>query len=304
MGTPIEKQASIPGPNLRFGTSSWSSKSWVGSFYPEGTKPADFLSSYARVFNTVEADVTYYRIPSHSMVQGWRRRTPSGFQISAKYPRTVVHAGSGRTPDPDRVLVYDHVQKDSENFLTVMRELGDRCGPLVLQFPYFNKQAFGEPGPFLERLDSFLEHLPPDFQYAVEIRNKNWVTEDLLELLRSHQVAFVLLDLSYMPHPADLATQHQLVTSDFIYARLIGDRKKIDSMTDKFDQIVLDQSSRLSRWADLLKQLSGQVHDFFVYANNHYAGHGPATAAELAALVRGEEPPPAPQVPRPGELPF
>lgn len=294
----------LPGPRFRFGTSSWSAKSWVGNFYPEKAKPADFLSLYSQVFNTVEADVTYYRIPSRSMVQGWKRKTPKSFVLSAKYPRSVVHAGQGATPDPERLLVYDHVQKESEAFLKVMGELGEKCGPLVLQFPYFNRKAFAEAGPFVERLDVFLGRLPLDFRFAVEIRNKNWVTGPFLEMLRSHRAGFVLLDLAYMPHGAELAERFDLVTSDFVYTRLIGDRKKIDSMTDRFDQVVLDQRPRLERWAELLNRLGEQVQDFFVYANNHYAGHGPATAAEIEALVRGSEPPPAPQVPRPGELPF
>ena len=293
-----------PGPRWHFGTSSWSAKSWVGNFYPKSTKPADFLASYARCFDTVEADVTYYRIPSRSMVAGWKRKTPPNFVLSAKYPRSVVHAGEGASPDPERVLVYEHVQRDSERFLEVMRELGPKCGPLVLQFPYFNRTCFAELGAFLERLGPFLERLPLDFRYAVEIRNKDWVTDGFLELLRSHRVGFVLLDLAYMPHPADLAESHDLVTADFIYARLIGDRKKIDALTETFDAIVLDQRPRLARWAELLNELSEGVSEIFAYANNHYAGHGPATAAELAALVRGEEPPPAPRVPRSGELPF
>lgn len=300
-----KQERPLPGPHLRFGTSSWSAKSWVGSFYPEGTKPADFLAAYSHVFNTVEADVTYYRVPSRSMVQGWKRKTPKSFTLSAKYPRSIVHAGDGATPDPDRLLVYDYVQKESTNFLNVMGELGPKCGPLVIQFPYFNQKVFKERGPFLERLERFLERLPPDFRYAVEIRNKNWVDEEFLGVLRAHHVAFCLLDLAYMPHPADLAKKFNLVTADFVYSRLIGDRKKIDSLTKTFDKIVFDQRPRLERWADLLNEISEETTEMFTYANNHYAGHGPATAAELSALVKGEEPPAAPpQVPRPGELPF
>ena len=70
---------------IRWGTSSWSEKTWVGSFYPKGTPPGDFLSIYADTFDTVEADVTYYRIPDVRMVAGWVRKTPAGFTLSAKF---------------------------------------------------------------------------------------------------------------------------------------------------------------------------------------------------------------------------
>lgn len=297
-------------PRFRFGTSSWSESSWVGSFYPEGTKPADFLSYYATRFDTVEADVTYYRVPGREMVRGWERKTPEGFTLSAKFPRTIVHGGDGPHPDPRTLLSPQRTARTTETFLETMGLLGAKCGPLVLQFPYFNKKTFAEPGPFYALLDAFLSRLPKDFRYGVELRNKSWLTWELIDLLRRHGVALVLVDLLYMPHPAELAKDLDLVTSSFVYCRLIGDRKKIDSLTDTFDRIVLDQSSRLRRWAKLLQQLTTESTELFAYANNHYAGHGPATAEQLAELVTGEKPrggaateAAPPEVPD-GELPF
>jgi len=297
-------------PRFRFGTSSWSESSWVGPFYPEGTKPADFLSYYATRFDTVEADVTYYRVPGREMVRGWERKVPEGFTLSAKFPRAIVHGGDGPHPDARTLLSPQRTARTTETFLETMSLLGKKCGPLVLQFPYFNKKAFAEPGPFLALLDAFLSRLPEGFRYGVELRNKAWLTWELIDLLRRYKVALVLVDLLYMPHPAELAKDLDLVTSSFVYCRLIGDRKKIDSLTDTFDRIVLDQSSRLRRWAKLLQQLTTETTEFFAYANNHYAGHGPATAEQLAELVTGEKPSrrartaaPPPEVPD-GELPF
>jgi uncharacterized protein YecE (DUF72 family) len=268
-----------------YGTSSWSEPSWVGSFYPPGTKPGDMLRAYASEFATVEADSTYYRVPSPAMVRGWREKTPPGFVLSAKFPRSIVHAGEGATPDAARVLVPEHVAAERDRFLEVMAELGERAGPLVLQFPYFNRAAFPGPGPFLERLDAFLAGLPADFRYAVEVRNKAWIGPPLLDLLRQRSAALVLVDLAYMPHPADLARQHDLVTTDFVYARLIGDRKAVEARTKTFGRVVLDQSARLERWAELLGELIPRVRVTYAYANNHYAGHGPATIRDLARRV-------------------
>jgi uncharacterized protein YecE (DUF72 family) len=273
---------------ILYGTSSWSESSWNGVFYPKGMPPADYLTHYATRFRTVEADVTYYRVPSHNMVAGWERKTPDGFVLSAKFPRSIVHAGEGKLPDAEKVLNRSAVGEDVDRFLEAMAILGPKCGPLILQFPYFNKKVFTGPEPFLERLDAFLGSLPSDFRFGVEIRNRAWLAEPLLSVLRSHNTALVLVDLNYMPHPAGLAESLDLLTAGFTYVRLIGDRKAVEEKTRTFDKIVIDQRPRLERWATLLRDLSGKSELTLVYANNHYAGHAPSTIDELAGLVQGE----------------
>jgi len=275
---------------LIYGTSSWSEKSWVGSFYPDGMAPAAFLTHYATRFQAVEADTTYYGIPRASMVEGWVRKTPPGFRLAAKFPRSIVHAGEGARPDPDVLLVPEKVASKTEEFLAAMRLLGDRCGPLVLQFPYFNRSVFPQAGPFLERLDAYLATLPDDFRYAVEVRNRWWIKPPLLEILRRRRAALVLVELGYMPHPAEFAARLDLVTTDFVYARLIGDRKAVDEKTKTFDRVVVDMSSSLNLWANLLREMHELVPQVYVFANNHYAGHGPATIRELVGLVLDADP--------------
>jgi uncharacterized protein YecE (DUF72 family) len=268
---------------LLYGTSSWSEKSWVGPFYPEGTQPRDFLPYYAKEFRVVEADTTYYGIPRPSTVAGWREKTPDGFEMAAKFPRSIVHGGEGPRPDRDVVLVPERVDDETREFLDVMSGLGDRCGPLVLQFPYFSRDVFPKPGEFLERLDVYLGRLPREFRYAVEVRNQWWIKNPLVHILKRHGVALVLVEMARMPHPADLAVD--LVTADFVYARLIGDRKAVDKRTKTFDRLVLDRTPSLERWAGVLRDLLERVEKAYVFANNHYAGHGPATIRALADLV-------------------
>lgn len=283
--TTDRQEAKTPSGRLIYGTSSWSEKSWVGSFYPKGTRPGEFLGRYAEHFGSVEADVTYYRVPDRKLVEGWRDRTPDGFLVSAKFPRSIVHAGDGPRPDAKKLLVPEHTSLDLHRFLEAMALLGKKCGPLVLQFPYFNRKAFAEPRVFFDRLDHFLDGLPKGHRYAVELRNKAWITSELLEILREHGAALVLVDLLYMPHPADLQEQLDLLTTDFTYCRLIGDRKAVEALTESFDRIVLDQGDRLDRWTELLRKFLERVPEVFAYANNHYAGHGPATIRELAARL-------------------
>ncbi|MCE9594428.1 MAG: DUF72 domain-containing protein [Planctomycetes bacterium] len=263
---------------LHLGTSSWSEPSWVGSFYPSGTKPGEMLTHYATQFSTVEADNTYYAIPSRKLVTGWDKKTPKGFVMSAKFPRSVVHGGDGVKPDATKLFDAGKTAK----FLDVMSLLGPKCGPLVLQFPYFNQSAFRSQAEFLAKLEPFLAALPPQFRYGVEVRNKAWLTRELTDVLRQHRVALVLLDLLYMPHPADVDLD--LVTTDFGYVRLIGDRKATETAgAGRFDRIVVDQTERLKRWVEYLAGLDDKL-PVYTYANNHFAGHGPETVRQLEKM--------------------
>lgn len=271
--------------DIRLGTSSWTGKGWAGTVYPRGLAQGEWLAHYASRFPTVEADVTYYRVPSRDMVQRWGDITPDDFVLSAKFPRTVVHGGEGPAPDTATILRPEAVGEDAEAFLGAMGLLGDKCGPLVLQFPYFNRAAFAGPEPFLERLEAFLQWLPDTHRYAVEVRNRWWIKPPLIQLLRQHRVGLVLVDLKYMPHPEELARELDLITADFVYFRLIGDRKAIDERTDTFDRIVIDRTDRLRQWASLIDAYARRVPAIVGYANNHFAGHAPATIEQLSSML-------------------
>ncbi len=100
---------------------------------------------------------------------------------------------------------------------------------------------------------------------------------------------FVATELPTMPHPADFAQRLDLVTTDFSSGRLIGDRKAVDEKTKTFDRIVIDQGDSLARWAELLQGVRGRVQDVYVFANNHFAGHGPATIRDLIERLDGSD---------------
>jgi uncharacterized protein YecE (DUF72 family) len=163
---------------IRLGTSAFTAAGWEGVFYPEGMKPADYLSFYAQHFDTVEIDSTYYRAPSPTTVRGWEAKTPPGFLFAAKVPQTVSH---------ENVLV--DCDKDFQEFVERMQLLGEKLGVLLLQFPYFNKMAFASVDAFLERLRPFLKRLPRGVRFALEVRNKAWLGPKFYDVLREHRVA-------------------------------------------------------------------------------------------------------------------
>ena len=269
---------------VRFGTSSFSSKDWVGPFYPKGTRPGDFLRVYATRFDTVEIDATYYAVPAASTVEGWADKTPPGFLISAKFPRDIVHGGEGRIPNPEQVLDPDRTYPIRDEFLEVMTKLGPRLGPLVIQFPFFNERVFPESSVFFERLDRFLADLPSEFTYAVEIRNPKWVGQDLAVLCRRHKVSLVLVDQAWMPHGDEVERRFDPVTATPCYVRLLGDREIIEKITTSWDREVIDQGGRLARWSAFLNRMLERKVPTLVYVNNHYAGHAPATLERLRGL--------------------
>lgn len=76
---------------MKIGTSSWSSKDWVGPFYPLGTRPERFIEYYASVYDAVEIDATFYRMPTLRNINAWRSRTPPEFVFAVKVPRIITH---------------------------------------------------------------------------------------------------------------------------------------------------------------------------------------------------------------------
>lgn len=251
---------------LRIGTSSWSERDWVGVFYPPGTPPAAYIEHYATVYDTVEIDATFYRSPSERMVDAWARRTPEHFRFAAKVPRTITH---------EKMLV--DAEGEMTLFVETMQRLGSRLGPLLLQFPYFNRGAFPGPEPFLERLDRFLGRVPPGVRIAVELRNPRWIGRAAQEVCARHRAALAWVEQAWMPKAAEWPRLTGGPSADFAYVRFLGDHKAIEEITDRWDRVVIDRTEVIERWVPIIRELRASGLDVFGFFNNHFAGHAPAT---------------------------
>jgi uncharacterized protein YecE (DUF72 family) len=276
LGAPGDTLSNMRDARIRLGTSSWTGDGWVGSFYPENARPQDFLPIYAQSFDTVEIDSTFYRVPSAKTVEQWRERTPSGFTFSAKVPGVVTH---------EKMLL--DAEADLNAFVKVMDLLGDKLGPLLLQFPYFNKQKFRSAVDFLERLEPFLKQLPKDHQWVVEVRNRNWLSATLHSVLREHRVALALVDHSWMPRPRELLETGDPVTAGFAYIRWLGDRKAIEEITKVWNKLVIDRTAEMEEWIPAIEKLLKRRLTIYAYFNNHYAGFGPASARAFSEMLDG-----------------
>ncbi len=264
---------------IRVGTSGWSYNDWVPVFYEPGTRPGDFLAQYARRFDIVEVDSTYYRIPSPRTVRSWFTKTPDDFHFAVKTPGQITH---------EKVLVGCDAEWDE--FLGAIAPLEHKLHSILLQFGYFNKKKFAKAADFFNRLDNFLQDVSEPRRVAVEIRNKNWLSDDFFQLLRGYGASYCLTEHAWMPPVEHVLESYDCLTGDFAYLRLIGDRKGIERITKKWDKTVIDRNDRIR---EIVKALAGTIPaaDVVAFINNHYAGHAPASCEEfLKAMAEAGRP--------------
>jgi uncharacterized protein YecE (DUF72 family) len=261
----------LSAPPVYLGTSGFTAAGWIGSFYPAGLKAADYLSFYADHFETVEVDSTFYGRPSTRTVNNWAAKVPTGFVFSVKVPHVITH---------DKALV--NCGAELEEFLSVMGILGEKLGPVVLQFPRFDKWKIKDRHEFTDRLIPFLKKLPSGYKFALEIRNREWLNAEFAGLLREYQLALVLQDLSDMPKPTELGFDP--ITTDLAYIRWLGDRRQIESQTTNWSKTLVDRTKDLSEWVKYCYPIVKRGVKVFAYANNHYSGHAPDSVEQFRKL--------------------
>jgi uncharacterized protein YecE (DUF72 family) len=177
-------------------------------------------------------------------------------------------------------------EEDVKEFLGAMDEMGDRLGPLLFQFPHFRRDAFASADAFLGRLGPFLDTLPTGRAFAVEVRNREWVGEPLLSLLRDRGIAFALIDYPGMPPIETLMRDLDVVTAAFSYVRWLGDRQGIEALTDRWDKLIVDRAADMERWVSALASILERRVEILGYFNNHYAGYAPGSIELLRETWR------------------
>jgi uncharacterized protein YecE (DUF72 family) len=260
--------------SLRIGCCGFSYADWKGTFYPLDAAPADYLTLYAQAFPAVEVDSTFYGPPTEATVRQWRERTPEGFEFALKVPQVITHEKRLAGADAE-----------FQEFLGTTSALGRKRGPLLLQFPRFSRADFEDGAEFLRALDAFLAKGDRSVRLAVEIRNREWFDDAFLDVLRDHGAAAALTDqIGGPPRPSE---EQAVVTADFAYVRLLGQRRRIEAITKSWDKTVIDRTPELRSWADFLRGLSRAIPDLAirVFTNNHLSGHAPAAARRLAAIL-------------------
>ncbi len=240
---------------MLLGTCGWSYQEWVGQFYPNNRVAK--LPFYAKVFDTVEVDSSFYRMPSKATVKGWEKATSPSFKFSLKLPKTITH---------DRALV--SAEDELQTFLDVIKPLqdADKLGCLLVQLgPAFTYDE-------VENLESFLETLPGDVQFVVEFRHESWNRKETWVLLKRYGIANTITDspIEFLADP--------VVTADHAYVRWHGRGKKI-----WFDYNYSEEE--LLSWAEKMEAITSKASATYAYFNNHYHSKAPFNALQLLQIM-------------------
>jgi uncharacterized protein YecE (DUF72 family) len=240
-------------PGIRIGTSGWHYKHWCGPFYPEKLAESKMLAEYYKHFDTVEINNSFYHLPSPAAFRSWRETTPKNFCFAVKGSRFITHMK--KLKDPENAL---------ENLIPRAEELKDKLGPILFQLPPYWAVN-------LERLEEFLSALPCDHRYAFEFREHSWHTERVYEILRRHNAAFCIFELSGRHSPLQ-------ITADWSYIRLHGPGGAYQGSYS---------TKQLARWAEWILREQQRLKSIFVYFDNDQAAYAARNALELKRLVAG-----------------
>ena len=245
---------STPGRSTRIGCSGWTSASWKDEFY-EGRPARLWLEHYARHFDTVEVNNTFYRLPNREAVANWERTAPTGFTFTIKVSRYLTHIKRLTELGPGLDRFFERLSP----------LLGSpKMGPLLWQLPpTFQRND--------ERLGSALAVMAADGRrHCIEFRHPSWFVEETYAALREHGVALVIGD-----RPEVKPFQAQVFTADWTFVRFhYGSRGRRGNYSESELQ---DWASRFREWR--------RERDVFVYFNNDWEVFAVRNALRMKELL-------------------
>ncbi len=237
--------------DIRIGTSGWVYNHWKEIFYPQDLRASEWFSFYAREFDTVEINNSFYRLPSEDAFKAWRKQAPSGFLYAVKASRYLTHVK--KLKDPEDPL---------HRFFERARLLGPTLGPVLYQLPpHWHAN--------LPRFEHFLSVLPKGYRHVVEFRDPSWLTEEVFQMMERFEIAHCLHDM----YPLQVPLR---VTASPIYIRFHGDRHHAGNYPRE----------ALEPWAKRAIDWDRAKLDVFCYFNNDVGGYALRNAKMLKQMVR------------------
>ena len=230
---------SLPKP-VRIGCSGWNYPHWREVVYPKGLPPARWLEHYATLFDTVEVNNTFYRLPKRDSVARWVEQTPEDFVFTVKASRYLTHVKRLTDLGPGVRRFYERIEP-------LVRS--PKLGPVLWQLPAnFRRDE--------ERLSAALERIPAG-RHCFEFRHESWFAPEIYELLRAHGVALVIGD-----HPERSFKSHEL-TTDWTFIRFhYGHRGRNGNYSER----------ELEEWAGRIDAWRSRV-EVYAYFNNDWQGY-------------------------------
>jgi uncharacterized protein YecE (DUF72 family) len=292
--------ARIP-PSVRFGTSTWNYPGWRGLVYQQDYGPkgaaAKMLREYASfpLFRTVGIDSSFYGPPTESVLQSYAEHLPPGFPcVSKVWSQLTVHTFT-KAQDPKRAgrVNPDFLNPDlfvEEVYEPYRRHFSQNTGPFVFEFQTIAKSSRLGPDRFATRLDEFFSALPREAQFAVEVRNEEFLTPMYFAVLREHGVAHVFNSWTRMPpigHQLDLPGS---ITGSFILARaLLRPGRSYNEAVDAFAPYDRIREPNPKLRTDLVRLVEAAVKTrlpAYLLVNNRTEGSAPLTIAAVAEMLR------------------
>ena len=237
---------------LRVGTSGYQYRHWRGRFYPRGLPQRAWFEHYSGVFDSVEINNTFYRLPDAGTFDRWRDAAPPGFRYALKFSRYGSHLKRLLAPEATISAFLERAER-LRNFL----------GPVLVQLPpHWNVDV--------PRLAAFLAAAPRRVRWAVELRDPSWLVDATFEALARHRAALCIHDL-LDDHP-------RLLTTDWTYLRFHGTGPGYRGAYPH---------QRLSAEARRIRRLLAGGVDVWAFFNNDLGGHAPRDALALRRYVLG-----------------
>jgi len=256
--------------DVHVGTSGYHFRDWVGTVYPKGLRASEFLSHYTRMFDCLEVNTSFYRVPDPTLFEGMLEKVPEQFVFVVKTPREMTH---------DRTR-FEAVVRPFLKGIEPLRAAG-RLGGLLSQFPYaFRPSAAGIA--HLERLAEALtgEGIPIN----VEFRHDGWYREETFTKLRELGLGFVNVDL---PHVSKLPRPSNVATSPIAYYRLHGRNAEMwwkhPTPSHRYDYSYRDEE--LKEWTDRIEAIRPAVDVVFAFTNNCRMGASIVDALRMKQLL-------------------
>jgi uncharacterized protein YecE (DUF72 family) len=250
----------IPDPirdgKIHLGTSGWSYNEWIGVLYE--TSRDSKLRTYSHVFSTAEIDSTFYAYPSKGTIMGWLRYVNPDFVFTAKLPQIITHK--------KKLDLTKGVDEDVKRFCQLMAPLqqNGKLGCILIQLP--PSLDFQ-----LEQIEKFFEILPLDYRFAVEFRHLSWLRPETWELLKRHNIAYVVVDEPLLPPEIH-------VTTDFGYFRWHGKGARL-WYDYKYDV------KELAPWVPKVEETAKKAGRVYGYFNNHFHGYAVENCLQVLEML-------------------
>ncbi len=244
----LEKQKK-PNSKTEFfvGCAKWGRKDWIGKVYPQGTKEADFLSLYAKHFNCIELNATFYRIPTKSQTSAWASKVGKDFKFSPKFTDKISHLK--RLKD---------VKELTDQFLEGISGFKGNLGPVFLMpHPGMGPKT-------LELTEAFIQSLPKDIELFVEFRNPQWYADkaafnNVFSMLEKNNAGSIITDAS-----GRRDCVHMRLTTPTAFIRFVGNGLHPTDYT------------RVDDWVTRIKSWMNQgIEKVYFFMHQHEEIHSP-----------------------------